>query len=95
MHLQIAAPANVLSVPSSALIFDAKGLSIATVNADNHGVAQAGDDRAGSGRGGRAGPPASLRTTGRYEIRPMELVTGDLVRLAVAASSTVASQSEE
>jgi RND family efflux transporter MFP subunit len=38
MHLQIAAPANVLSVPSSALIFDAKGLSIATVNADNHVV---------------------------------------------------------
>src|SRR5271170_1887065 len=36
MHLQIAAPANVLSVPSSALIFDAKGLSIATVNAENH-----------------------------------------------------------
>jgi RND family efflux transporter MFP subunit len=38
MHLQIAAPANVLSVPSSALIFDAKGLSIATVMADNHVV---------------------------------------------------------
>ena len=38
MHLQIAAPANVLSVPSSALIFDAKGLSIATVNADSHVV---------------------------------------------------------
>src|ERR1700685_863481 len=36
MHLQIAARANVLSVPSSALIFNAKGLSIATVNADNH-----------------------------------------------------------
>jgi RND family efflux transporter MFP subunit len=36
MHLQIAAPAHVLSVPSSALIFDAQGLSIATVNADNH-----------------------------------------------------------
>jgi RND family efflux transporter MFP subunit len=35
IHLQIAAPANVLSVPSSALIFDAKGLSIATVGADN------------------------------------------------------------
>src|SRR6202167_2652575 len=35
IHLQIAAPAHVLSVPSSALIFDAKGLSIATVNADN------------------------------------------------------------
>jgi RND family efflux transporter MFP subunit len=34
IHLQIAAAANVLSVPSSALIFDAKGLSIATVGAD-------------------------------------------------------------
>src|ERR1700685_2766334 len=36
IHLEIAAPTQVLSVPSSALIFDAKGLSIATVNADNH-----------------------------------------------------------
>jgi RND family efflux transporter MFP subunit len=35
IHLEIAAPSQVLSVPSSALIFDAKGLSIATVNADN------------------------------------------------------------
>ena len=35
IHLQIAGPANVLSVPSSALIFDAKGLSIATVSSDN------------------------------------------------------------
>jgi len=34
IHLQTAAGAHVLSVPSSALIFDAKGLSIATVNAD-------------------------------------------------------------
>src|SRR5882757_3631108 len=35
IHLQIAATPNVLSVPSSALIFDAKGLSIATVDATN------------------------------------------------------------
>jgi RND family efflux transporter MFP subunit len=35
IHLQIASAANVLSVPSSALIFDAKGLSIATVGANN------------------------------------------------------------
>jgi RND family efflux transporter MFP subunit len=35
IHLQIASAANVLSVPSSALIFDAEGLSIATVGADN------------------------------------------------------------
>ena len=37
IRLQIAA-ANVLSVPSSALIFDAKGLSIATVGSDNRVV---------------------------------------------------------
>jgi RND family efflux transporter MFP subunit len=35
IHLQTAGVANVLSVPSSALIFDAKGLSIATVGADD------------------------------------------------------------
>jgi RND family efflux transporter MFP subunit len=35
IHLQIAAAGHVLSVPSSALIFDAKGLSIATVGSDN------------------------------------------------------------
>jgi RND family efflux transporter MFP subunit len=35
IRLQAAAAANVLSVPSSALIFDAKGLSIAIVDAQN------------------------------------------------------------
>jgi RND family efflux transporter MFP subunit len=35
IHLQIAGAAHVLSVPSSALIFDAKGLSIATVDSNN------------------------------------------------------------
>jgi RND family efflux transporter MFP subunit len=35
IHLEIPGMTNVLSVPSSALIFDAKGLSIATVAADN------------------------------------------------------------
>ncbi len=35
IHLQIAAAPHVLSVPSSALIFDAKGLSIATVDVNN------------------------------------------------------------
>jgi RND family efflux transporter MFP subunit len=38
IHLQIDGAANVLSVPSSALIFDSKGLSIATVGADNRVV---------------------------------------------------------
>ena len=36
IHLQIAGAPNVLSVPSSALIFDANGLSIATLGTDNH-----------------------------------------------------------
>jgi RND family efflux transporter MFP subunit len=35
IHLQTSGARDVLSVPSSAVIFDAKGLSIATVNADN------------------------------------------------------------
>jgi RND family efflux transporter MFP subunit len=38
IHLQISGAANVLSVPSSALIFNAKGLSIATVDTGNHVV---------------------------------------------------------
>jgi RND family efflux transporter MFP subunit len=38
IHLQMAAVAHVLSVPSSALIFDARGLSVATVEADNRVV---------------------------------------------------------
>jgi RND family efflux transporter MFP subunit len=38
IQLHVAAAANVLSVPSSALIFDAKGLSIATVDANNRVV---------------------------------------------------------
>jgi hypothetical protein len=35
IHLQIADATRVLDVPSSALIFDGKGLFIATVDADN------------------------------------------------------------
>jgi RND family efflux transporter MFP subunit len=38
VHLQIADATHVLNVPSSALIFDSKGLSIATVSADNRVV---------------------------------------------------------
>jgi RND family efflux transporter MFP subunit len=35
IHLQIASAAHVLSLPSSAVIFDARGLSVATVGPDN------------------------------------------------------------
>jgi RND family efflux transporter MFP subunit len=36
IRLAVAPPANVLTVPSSALIFDSKGLSVATVDVRNH-----------------------------------------------------------
>jgi RND family efflux transporter MFP subunit len=36
IHLQVPPVANVFSVPASALIFDAKGLSVATVDSTNH-----------------------------------------------------------
>jgi len=36
IHLEFSAKSGLLSIPSSALIFDAKGLSIATVDASNH-----------------------------------------------------------
>jgi RND family efflux transporter MFP subunit len=36
IHLEFASPSDLLSIPSSALIFDAKGLSVATVDASNH-----------------------------------------------------------
>jgi RND family efflux transporter MFP subunit len=38
VKLDLASKANVLSIPASALIFDAKGLSVATVDAGNHVV---------------------------------------------------------
>jgi RND family efflux transporter MFP subunit len=36
IHLQVPAIANVFSVPASALIFNAKGLSVATMDSNNH-----------------------------------------------------------
>jgi multidrug efflux pump subunit AcrA (membrane-fusion protein) len=36
IHLEFAPTSGLLSIPSSALIFDAKGLSVATVDASDH-----------------------------------------------------------
>jgi multidrug efflux pump subunit AcrA (membrane-fusion protein) len=36
IHLAFSSASGLLSIPSSALIFDAKGLSVATVDASNH-----------------------------------------------------------
>jgi RND family efflux transporter MFP subunit len=85
MHLQIAAPTNVLSVPSSALIFDAKGLSIATVNADNRVVLKPVSIE--RDLGAIVELAAGLSPNDRViENPPDGIGNGALVRLAAAAS---------
>jgi RND family efflux transporter MFP subunit len=93
MHLQIAAPANVLSVPSSALIFDAKGLSIATVNADNHvSMKPVTIER---DLGAVVELASGLSPNDRViENPPDGIVNGAPVRLAAVGSSAVASQAK-
>jgi RND family efflux transporter MFP subunit len=90
MHLQITAPANVLSVPSSALIFDANGLSIATVNADNRvSMKPVTIER---DLGAVVELASGLSSTDRViENPPDGIDDGALVRLSGAASSRVAS----
>jgi RND family efflux transporter MFP subunit len=85
IHLQMATAAHVLSVPSSALIFDARGLSIATVEADNRvlmkPVSIARD--LGTVVELASGVSSSDRV---IENPPDGIVNGALVRLAEAAS---------
>jgi RND family efflux transporter MFP subunit len=93
MHLQIAAPANVLSVPSSALIFDANGLAVATVNADNHVLLK----RVTIERdlGAIVELASGLSPNDRVIQNPPDGISnGAPVRLARAASSSVASQAK-
>jgi RND family efflux transporter MFP subunit len=93
MHLQIAAPANVLSVPSSALIFDANGLSIATVNADNHVLLKPVTIE--RDLGAVVELASGLSPNDRViENPPDGIANGTLVRLAAAAPSAVASQAK-
>jgi RND family efflux transporter MFP subunit len=95
MHLQIAAPANVLSVPSSALIFDAKGLSIATVNADNHVVLKPVTIQRDLGAVIEIASGLALNDR-VIENPPDGIDTGAQVRLAAAApSAAVAGQTKK
>jgi len=93
MHLQITAPANVLSVPSSALIFDANGLSIATVNADSRiSMKPVTIER---DLGAVVELASGLSPNDRVVENPPDGIdNGALVRLAGAASSRVASQAK-
>jgi RND family efflux transporter MFP subunit len=84
IHLQMAAVAHVLSVPSSALIFDAKGLSVATVGVDNRVLLKPVSIERDLGTiiELASGLSASDRV---IEIPPDGIGNGALVRLAAAA----------
>jgi RND family efflux transporter MFP subunit len=89
IHLQIAGAAHVLSVPSSALIFDAKGLSIATVDAGNHVVIKPVSIQ--RDLGSVVELASGLAATDRVIQNPPDGVgNGDAVRLAAAPSNASA-----
>jgi RND family efflux transporter MFP subunit len=89
IHLQIAAAAHVLSVPSSALIFDAKGLSIATV--DSHDRVLLKPVSIERDLGAVVELASGLSPNDRVIENPPDGVgDGDLVRLAAARSAGAA-----
>jgi hypothetical protein len=82
IHLETATSANVLSVPSSAVIFDAKGLSIATVRGDRVVMKPVAIGRdMGSVIEIASGLAASDRV---IQNPPDGIATGDLVRVVGA-----------
>src|SRR5271165_2315057 len=92
VHLQMAAAANVLSVPSSALIFDAKGLSIATVDSGNRVLLKPVSIE--RDLGAVVELAAGLSPNDRViENPPDGIGTGDQVRLAGAAPGGLAAAS--
>jgi len=86
IHLEIAAAPNVLSVPSSALIFDAKGLSVATV--DSHGRVVIKPVVIARDLGAVVELASGLSADDRVIQNPPDGVgNGDQVRLAAAAAT--------
>jgi RND family efflux transporter MFP subunit len=84
IHLQMAAVAHALSLPASALIFDAKGLSVATVGADNRVLLK--PVSIGRDLGTVIELASGLSPTDRViEIPPDGIGNGAVVRLAAAA----------
>jgi RND family efflux transporter MFP subunit len=84
IHLQIAGAAHVLSVPSSALIFDAKGLSVATVDANTRVLLKPVSIE--RDLGAVVELAAGLSPTDRVIQNPLDgITTGTEVRLAEAA----------
>jgi RND family efflux transporter MFP subunit len=86
ISLTVAATANVLSVPSSALIFDANGLSIATVDAGNHVVVK--PVKIGRDLGAVIELASGLLPDDRVIQNPPDgIATGAEVRLAASGAS--------
>ncbi len=98
IHLQLAAVAHVLSVPSSALIFDAKGLSIATVEAGNRVLIKPVSIARDLGSVVELASGLSCPATASSKTRPTESANANvLVRLAGTAPSgkRIAAKAEE
>jgi RND family efflux transporter MFP subunit len=86
ISLKVAAIANVLSVPSSALIFDANGLSVATVGAEDHVVLK--PVKIGRDLGAVIELASGLSPNDRVIQNPPDgIATGALVRLAAAGGA--------
>ena len=90
VRLDLHGKANLLSVPGSALIFDAKGLSVATIDADNKVVIKPVTIARDLGKVVEIG--SGLDANDRViENPPDGVVTGTEVRVAGAAKTQVAS----
>jgi RND family efflux transporter MFP subunit len=89
LRLEAATPANLLSVPGSALIFDAKGLSIATVTGDNRVVLKSvAIER---DLGAVVELASGLTATDRVIQNPPDgIADGDIVRVVNAAPAAAA-----
>ena len=90
IHLQAAPAANMLSVPSSAVIFDAKGLTIATVGADNRVLLKPVTIGRDLGADDRDRVRASRRGDQVIQNPPDGVASGDLVHI-IAGPKTAAS----
>jgi RND family efflux transporter MFP subunit len=89
IRLDAAARANLLSVPGSAIIFDAKGLSVATVTNDNHVVLKPVSIERDLGTVVQIA--SGLAATDRVIQNPPDgIANGDTVRVVKAASATAA-----
>ncbi len=89
VRLDMAGRANTLSVPASAVIFDAKGLSVATVDAGNHVVLKSITIARDLGRVIEIG--SGLAATDRViENPPDGIANGAEVRIAGSAQKSAA-----